>query len=245
MQQEAHRHAYSASQLSPIVLVIDDEESIIELIKLGLKYEGFQVEASSSAEEGLEAAQRTHPTLIILDRMLPEMDGLEVCRRLRANSATRDIPILVLTAKNEVHERVKGLNTGADDYLTKPFSFDELVARIRAILRRQSIIITAEDPQVLQVGDLQLNMATHEVRRAGQLIDLTTTEYNLLHFFMRHAGKVLDRRTILNQVWGHNFLGETNIIDVYVRYLREKIEDSPGTPRFIQTIRGIGYILKG
>jgi two-component system, OmpR family, response regulator MprA len=245
MQQEAHRHTYSASQLSPIVLVIDDEESIIELIKLGLKYEGFQVEASSGAEEGLEAAQRIHPTLIILDRMLPEMEGLEVCRRLRANSATRDIPILMLTAKNEVHERVKGLNTGADDYLTKPFSFDELVARIRAILRRQSIIITAEDPQVLQVGDLQLNMATHEVRRAGHLIDLTTTEYNLLHFFMRHPGKVLDRQTILNQVWGQNFLGETNIIDVYVRYLREKIEDSPGTPRFIQTIRGVGYILKG
>jgi two-component system, OmpR family, response regulator MprA len=137
------------------------------------------------------------------------------------------------------------LNTGADDYLTKPFSFEELVARIRAILRRLNHSTTAENSQVLTVGDIELNMTTHEVTRAGRHIDLTVTEYNLLHLFMNHVGQALDRQTILNQVWGYDFLGETNIIEVYVRYLREKIEDSPSSPRHIQTIRGVGYIMKG
>jgi len=227
------------------VLVIDDEESIVDLIKLGLKYEGFEVVAASDGDEGIAAAQRTNPVFIILDRMLPDMDGLEVCRRLRSHPTTVDIPILLLTAKDEVGSRVEGLNTGADDYLTKPFSFEELVARIRAILRRMNHSAMAENSQVLSVGDIELNMATHEVTRAGQLIDLTVTEYNLLHLFMSHVGQVLDRQTILNQVWGYDFLGETNIIEVYVRYLREKIEDSPSSPRYIQTIRGVGYIMKG
>ena len=227
------------------VLVIDDEESIIDLIKLGLKYEGFEVVAASDGEEGVAAAQRTNPIFIILDWMLPDMDGLEVCRRLRSNPTTHNIPILLLTAKDEVGSRVEGLNTGADDYLTKPFSFEELVARIRAILRRLNHGATAGNSQVLTVGDLELNMATHEVTRAGRQIDLTVTEYNLLHLFMSHVGQALDRQTILNQVWGYDFLGETNIIEVYVRYLREKIEDSPSSPRYIQTIRGVGYIFKG
>ena len=227
------------------VLVIDDEESIIDLIKLGLKYEGFEVVAASDGEEGVAAAQRTNPIFIILDWMLPDMDGLEVCRRLRSNPTTHNIPILLLTAKDEVGSRVEGLNTGADDYLTKPFSFEELVARIRAILRRLNHGATAGNSQVLTVGDLELNMATHEVKRAGQIIDLTVTEYNLLHLFMSHVGQALDRQTILNQVWGYDFLGETNIIEVYIRYLREKIEDSPSSPRYIQTIRAVGYIMKG
>ena len=150
------------------VLVIDDEESIIDLIKLGLKYEGFEVVAASDGEEGIAAAQRINPLFIILDWMLPDTDGLVVCRRLRSNPTTRDIPILLLTAKDEVGSRVEGLNTGADDYLTKPFSFEELVARIRAILRRLNHSSTADTSQVLQVGDLELNMATHEVTRAGR-----------------------------------------------------------------------------
>ena len=227
------------------VLVIDDEESIVDLIKLGLKYEGFEVVAASDGEEGIAAAQRTNPIFIILDRMLPDMDGLEVCRRLRSNPTTLDIPILLLTAKDEVGSRVEGLNTGADDYLTKPFSFEELVARIRAILRRLNHGAMAENSQALRVGDIELNMATHEVTRAERQIDLTVTEYNLLHLFMSHVGQALDRQTILNQVWGYDFLGETNIIEVYVRYLREKIEDSPSTPRLIHTVRGVGYVLKG
>ena len=244
MDQYSQLQAQQTNNTAP-VLVIDDEESIIDLIKLGLKYEGFEVVAASEGEEGIAAAQRTNPVFIILDWMLPDMDGLEVCRLLRSNPTTRDIPILLLTAKDEVGNRVEGLNTGADDYLTKPFSFEELVARIRAILRRLHHGDIAENSQVLTVGDIELNMATHEVTRAGQLIDLTVTEYNLLHLFMSHVGQALDRQTILNQVWGYDFLGETNIIEVYVRYLREKLEDVPGSPRYIQTIRGVGYIMKG
>jgi two-component system, OmpR family, response regulator MprA len=244
VDQNSQIQAKQSNQTTALVLVIDDEESIIDLIKLGLKYEGFEVVAASDGEEGIASAQRSNPIFIILDWMLPDMDGLEVCRRLRSNPTTHDIPILLLTAKGEVGSRVEGLNTGADDYLTKPFSFEELVARIRAILRRLDHSAMAENSQVLTVGDIELNMATHEVTRNGQQIDLTKTEYDLLHLFMSHVGQALDRQTILNQVWGYDFLGETNIIEVYVRYLREKIENSPSSPRFIQTIRGVGYIMK-
>ena len=245
MDQNSRLQAQQTNKLPAPVLVIDDEESIIDLIKLGLKYEGFEVVAASTGEEGIAAAQRTNPVFIILDWMLPDMDGLEVCRLLRSNPTTREIPILLLTAKGEVVNRVEGLNTGADDYLTKPFNFEELVARIRAILRRLNHSSTAESSQILTVGDIELNMSTHEVTRAGRQIDLTVTEYNLLHLFMSHVGQALDRQTILNQVWGYDFLGETNIIEVYVRYLREKLEDVPSSPRYIQTIRGVGYIMKG
>lgn len=231
------------------VLVVDDEENIIEFIRLGLRYEGFQVESASDGEQGITAAQRINPDLIILDIMLPGIDGLEVCRRLRSNPITRDIPILMLTAKDEVRDRITGLRTGADDYLTKPFDFDELLERIRAILRRSHPRTGSgsdeNNGQVLEFADLKLNTATREVMRGGRLIELTATEYNLLHLFMSHPRQVLDRQTILNRVWGYDFLGETNIIEVYVRYLREKIEDSPSSPRLIQTVRSVGYVLKG
>ncbi len=241
---------YDQNGQPPKVLVIDDAENIVEFVKLGLKYEGFQVEGASNGPEGLAAAQRLDPALVILDLMLPGMDGLEVCRRLRSNPTTQDVPILMLTAKDEIRDRITGLDTGADDYLTKPFSFDELMARIRAVLRRQRRSAGEQggegaNNQILQFGDLQLDTGTHEVTRAGRPIELTATEYNLLHLFMSHPRQVLDRQTILNRVWGYDFLGETNIIEVYVRYLREKIEDSPSTPRLIQTVRGVGYVLKG
>src|SRR6266704_1749162 len=233
------------------VLVIEDEDNIVELIKLGLRYEGFQVESASDGLQGLSAAQRINPDMVILDLGLQPggIDGLEVCRRLRINPTTQDLPILMLTARDEPRDRVLGLDTGADDYLTKPFSFEELVARIRAVLRRQNRGAGEQggdgrQSQILQFGDLQLNAGTHEVTRAGRPVELTATEYNLLHLFMSHPRQVLDRQTILNKVWGYDFLGETNIIEVYVRYLREKIEDSPSTPRLIQTVRGVGYVLK-
>src|SRR5437763_5881893 len=249
MYQEASTLANSDKQPLSKVLVIDDEENIIEFIKLGLRYEGFQVESAPDGPQGVAAAQRTNPDLIILDLMLPGgMDGLEVCRRLRTNPTTADIPVLMLTAKDEVRDRVAGLETGADDYLTKPFSFEELVARIRAILRRTKRSKgdgEQADGQLLTFGDLQLNSATHEVTRAGRVIELTSTGYNLLHLCMSHPRQVLDRRTLRNRVWGYDFMGETNIIEGHVRYLREKIEDTPSTPRLIQTIRGSGYILKG
>lgn len=247
--QESNIPQNQENQAVSKILVIDDQENIIEFIKLGLKYEGFLVESAADGLQGLDAAQRIDPDLIILDVMLPGMDGLEVCRRLRANPITQDTPILMLTAKDDVRDRIAGLDTGADDYLTKPFSFEELVARIRAILRRQSRNRNEEmettHGQTLQFGDLQLNTSTREVLRGQRQIELTATEYNLLHLFMSHPRQVLDRQTILNRVWGYDFLGETNIIEVYVRYLREKIEDSPSSPRLIQTVRGVGYVLKG
>ncbi|MDQ6660043.1 MAG: response regulator transcription factor [Chloroflexota bacterium] len=252
MQHDVFGRGQQEKSAQPLlkVLVVDDEEPIIEFIKLGLGYEGFQVESAPDGPQALSAAQRIDPDIVILDLMLPGMDGLEVCRRLRTNPTTQDLPILMLTAKDEVRDRVIGLEMGADDYLTKPFSFHELLARIRAILRRQRRIGGADgadgnESQLLQFGDLRLNMATREVTRGGRLIELTATEYNLLHLFMSHPKQVLDRQTILNKVWGYEFLGETNIIEVYVRYLREKLEDSPSTPRLIQTVRGVGYVLKG
>ncbi|HEY7349908.1 MAG TPA: response regulator transcription factor [Ktedonobacterales bacterium] len=229
------------------ILVVDDEQSIIDFIKLGMTYEGARVEAAMDGFAALDAARRLRPDLIILDIMLPGIDGLEVCRRLRAQELTADIPVLMLTARDEVSDRVAGLNTGADDYLTKPFSFDELLARVKAILRRQQ---RGSDPaipgtRILRVADLELNEASREVTRGGHLIEpLTATEYNLLHLFMTHPRQVLDRRTILSRVWGYDFMGETNIIEVYVRYLREKIEDEPSQPRYILTVRGVGYVLK-
>jgi two-component system response regulator MprA len=252
MQQGTTWQTNQENQPQLKVLVVDDEDNIIELIRLGLRYEGFQVEVASDGEQGIALAQRIDPDLVILDVMMPGIDGLEVCRRLRSNPTTRDVPVLMLTAKDEVGDRIRGLQTGADDYLTKPFDFYELLERIKAILRRQNRSKSSQSEtsgedaaQLLQFGDLRMNTATREVTRSGRQIELTATEYNLLHLFMSHPRQVLDRQTILNRVWGYDFLGETNIIEVYVRYLREKIEDSPSSPRLIVTVRGVGYVLKG
>jgi two-component system response regulator MprA len=229
------------------LLIVDDEQSIVDFIRLGMRYEGFRVEDAPDGVSGFDLAQRLRPDLIILDVLLPGMDGIEVCRRLRESEATADIPILMLTAKEEVNDRVTGLDAGADDYLTKPFSFEELIARVRALLRRQQRLIAAGGPggRLLRVADLTLDEAAREVRRSERLIELTATEYNLLHLFLTHPRQVLDRQTILNRVWGYDFMGETNIIEVYVRYLREKIEDEPSNPKLIQTVRSVGYVLKG
>lgn len=229
------------------LLVVDDEQAIVDFIKLGMRYEGFQVEQAGDGYVALDLAQRARPDAIILDVMLPTMDGLEVCRRLRENEATANIPILMLTAKDDVRDRVTGLDAGADDYLTKPFSFDELLARVRALLRRQQRIVAAGGPggRVLTFANITLDEAAREVKRDERIVELTATEYNLLHLFMTHPRQVLDRQTILNRVWGYDFMGETNIIEVYVRYLREKLEEDPSAPRLIQTVRGVGYVLKG
>src|SRR5579859_4352343 len=231
----------------PLLLVVDDEQSIVDFIRLGMRYEGFRVEDAADGQTGLDLALRLRPDAIILDRMLPDIEGMQVCQRLRATPSTANIPILMLTAKDEVTDRVAGLNSGADDYLTKPFSFEELLARVRALLRRQQRHATAgaSGLRTLQIGDLSLDESAREVKRGERLIELTATEYNLLHLFMTHHRQVLDRQTILNRVWGYDFMGETNIIEVYVRYLREKLEDDPSAPRIIQTVRGVGYVLKG
>ncbi len=218
------------------ILIIEDEDSIIQFLERGLIYEGYRVNVAKDGEDGLRLAREVPPDLVILDWMLPGLDGLEVCRRLRAAG---DVPILFLTAKDQVEDRVIGLDAGADDYLVKPFSFDELLARMRALFRRA----TPASPEVLQFGNLRLDTGTHRAHRGERVIDLTAKEYELLELFMQNPRQVLTRDLIFERVWGYDFGGESNIIEVYVRYLRQKTEED-GEPRLIHTVRGVGYVLR-
>jgi two-component system response regulator MprA len=218
------------------ILVIEDEQKIADFLRRGLTYEGYRVEVSLDGESGLKAARDNPPDLVVLDWMLPGLDGLEVCRRLRAGGT---VPILMLTAKDSVTDRVKGLDSGADDYVVKPFAFEELIARVRALLRRSH---TTEET-VLRFSDLTLNVNTREVTRGTRKIELTTKEFDLLHFFMRHPRQVLPREMLYDRIWGYDFGGESNILEVYIRYLRSKLE-SAQEARLIQTVRGVGYALR-
>jgi len=218
------------------ILVIEDEEKILQFLQRGLTYEGYRVEAAGDGASGLALARAEAPDLVILDWMLPGMDGLEVCRRLRAGGST---PILMLTARESVSDRVLGLDAGADDYLVKPFEFDELLARVRALLRRAR----PEAADQLAFADLRLDTGTHQAFRGERPIELTAKEYELLELFMRHPRQVLTREVIFDRVWGYDFGGESNIIEVYVRYLRQKTE-AGGEPRLLHTVRGVGYVLR-
>ena len=218
------------------ILVIEDEDRIREFINRGLNYEGYRVDTAADGQAGLDLARENPPDLVLLDLMLPGIDGLEVCRRLRAAS---DVPILMLTAKETIEDRVIGLDAGADDYLVKPFAFDELMARVRALLRR----LQPTKPQVYRFDDLELDTGTRQGRRANRTFDLTAKEYELLELFMRHPRQVLTREVIFDHVWDYDFGGESNIIEVYVRYLRQKTESNE-LPRLIHTVRGIGYVLR-
>jgi two-component system, OmpR family, response regulator MprA len=224
--------------IAPHILVVDDDPKVLSLMKRGLSFAGYAAEVVGTGEEALSAARDRPPALVVLDVMLPGMDGVEVCRRLRAGD--RELPILMLTARDRVPDRVAGLDAGADDYLIKPFAFDELLARIRALLRR-----TQEDHEsaLLQFADLTLNAETREVRRGQRQIELTSREYALLEFFMRHPRQVLTRDTIFELVWGSDFLGGSNLIDVHVKRLRDKLE-AGGESRLLHTIRGAGYSLR-
>jgi two-component system response regulator MprA len=218
------------------ILVIEDEQRIADFLKRGLTYEGYQVDVRYDGESGLQAARDNPPDLVILDIMLPGLDGWEVCRRLRAGGP---VSILMLTAKDSVADRVKGFEAGADDYVVKPFAFEELIARVRALLRRSR---TTEET-VFRFADLTLNVTTREVTRGNRKIELTTKEFDLLHFFMRHPRQVLSREMIYDRIWGYDFDGESNILEVYIRYLRTKLE-AGNEPRLIQTVRGVGYALR-
>lgn len=221
------------------ILVVDDEPRIVDFIRRGLQHEGYLVDVAYTGENALIQARHALPDLIILDVMLPDLDGLEVCRRFRAGEL-RDVPILMLTAKDAVPDRVAGLNAGADDYLVKPFAFDELLARIRALLRRRGV---PSDSQALRFADVTLNPLTREARRGNRPLNLTAKEFDLLEFFMRHPRQVITRDMLYDQVWGYDFGGESNIIEVYIRYLRSKLE-AAGEPRLLQTVRGVGYALR-
>lgn len=218
------------------ILVIEDEQRIADFLKRGLTYEGFQVDVRKDGEAGLKAARDTPPDLVVLDIMLPGLDGYEVCRRLRAGGP---VSILMLTAKDSVSDRVKGFDAGTDDYVVKPFAFEELIARVRALLRRSRVT----EETILHFADLTLNVSTREVTRAARKIDLTTKEFDLLHFFLRHPRQVLTREMIYDRIWGYDFGGESNILEVYIRYLRTKLETSDES-RLIQTVRGVGYALR-
>ena len=219
------------------ILLAEDEKRVSSFIQRGLKEEGFVVDAAMDGEKALELAEVNPYDLIILDIMLPKQDGLQICRSLRSQKI--ETPILMLTAKNSTKDKVLGLNAGADDYLAKPFEFEEFIARVRALTRRKSVSKQA----VLQVDDLILDPLTHQVRRAGKEIALTTKEYTLLYYFMQNANQVVTRTMISEHVWNESFDTFTNVIDVYVNYLRKKIDEG-FNHSLIQTMRGSGYILK-
>jgi len=216
------------------ILVIEDDVQISRVLELELKHEGYEVETARDGLTGLERALK-EPDLIILDWMLPKLDGLEVLRRIRTKSQT---PVIMLTAKDRIPDRVSGLDTGADDYLSKPFSIEELLARVRARLRDR-----APAENILTAKDLKMNRDRHEVERAGNKITLTAKEYALLEYLLLHRNKVHTRDELFNGVWGSDFLGDSNLIDVYIRYLRGKIDDEYDD-KLIQTVRGVGYALK-
>jgi heavy metal response regulator len=219
------------------ILVIEDEKKISDFIKRGLKEEGYAVDVGADGENGLFLARTNDYDLILFDLMLPKIDGITVCKKLREDKITS--PIIMLTAKDAVKDKVTGLDAGADDYITKPFAFEELLARVRAILRKKS---TAQ-ATTLEVGDLSLDLQTHKVARAGKEIELTSKEYALLEYLMRNTGKVVTRTMISEHVWDIDFDTFTNVIDVYINYLRNKI-DSDNKKKLIYTVRGRGYILK-
>jgi DNA-binding response OmpR family regulator len=218
------------------ILVVDDDPEIVSFLKRGLTYDGYAVATAYDGAEALAKARDSEPDLVILDIMMPGIDGMEVSKRLRQAS---DVPILMLTAKGTTADKIAGLDSGADDYLVKPFDFDELLARVRALLRRRQ----PHTEDTLRFGDLSLNTATREVKRGDDDIELTVQEFDLLDLFMRHPRQVLSRDTIYSKVWGYDFGGESNVIEVYVSYLRSKLEAS-GKPRLIHTVRGVGYVLR-
>ena len=221
--------------MSPNVLVVDDDPKITQLLRRTLSIEGYNVHTADSGASGLDAARSHEPDLVILDVLMPGMDGLEVCRRLRASS---DTPILMLTAKDEVGDRVQGLDSGADDYVVKPFALEELLARVRALLRRHE-----PSGAPLSYKDLELDTGSRTARRGEREMTLSTTEFELLQYFMRHPRRVLSRDAILNAVWGADFERPTNVVEVYIGYLRSKLE-AEGEPRLIHTVRGAGYVLR-
>jgi len=226
---------------SPRVLVVDDEPHIVELVRYNLQQEGFAVQVAFNGREALQRATTDHPDLIVLDIMLPEVDGIEVCRKIREHSR---VPILMLTARDRELDRVVGLELGADDYVTKPFSPRELVARIRAILRRTAGSPPLPEAEPLRSDGLELAPETHEVWLRGRPVDLTAKEFELLKLLMRHPNRVFTRDFLLEHIWGYDYFGSTRTVDMHISRLREKIEDSPAAPTYIQTVRGVGYKFK-
>ncbi len=222
----------------PFILVVDDDRKLLDMLRRTLAYEGYEVRTATNGREALDQVQDRRPDVIVLDWLIPKLKGVDVARRLRA--AGNQVPILMLTAKDTIEDRVEGLDSGADDYLVKPFAPAELLARIRVILRR---LDGASQDRLLSYSDLFLDELTRETRRGTRAFDLTPTEFDLLQLLLRHPRQVLNRDQILQKVWGYDFGGEENVLEVYIGYLRRKIE-AGGEPRLIHNIRGVGYVLR-
>jgi len=224
------------------ILVVEDDPAISSMLRRGLKIEGYEVEVQGTGGGAIEAFFEDEPSLVVLDIMLPGTSGIDVCKTLRKSGS--DVPILMLTARDEIQDRVTGLDAGADDYLVKPFAFPELLARIRALLRRQERLSAPDQTaEVLTVGDLRLDTGTRFAYRGERKIELTTREFDLLHLFMRNPNQVLSRDTIMDRVWGYDFPGESNVLEVYISNLRRHLE-AGGEPRVLVTVRGAGYALR-
>jgi DNA-binding response OmpR family regulator len=217
------------------VLVVDDEPAILELVSFNLKKEGYDVITAADGKSALEVFAAEKPDLVVLDLMIPEPDGYEVCKLIRAQSA---VPVIMLTARGEEQDRVRGLDLGADDYVVKPFSPRELLARVRAVLRRSPVV---QETDRLVAGDLVIDSERHQVTIAGELVELTPKEFDLLKMLAENAGRALERDFLLEKVWGYAFAGATRTLDVHIRRLRQKIDDDPQNPRYIETVHGVGY----
>jgi phosphate regulon transcriptional regulator PhoB len=223
----------------PRIVLIEDEKDITELVRYNFRKEGFEVSSFTSGKEGLEYLRRNPADLALLDIMLPDLDGFEICKRLRSEDRSRSLPVIFLTAKGEEIDRVLGLEIGADDYVVKPFSPRELVARVKAVLRRQTR--PAEKQEVVEAGDLRLDSRTQEVTARGESVELSALEFKLLHFLASHPRRVFSREQLLDEVWGRDRFVTPRTVDVHVRRLREKVEAQADKPRYIQTVRGSGY----
>ncbi len=221
------------------ILTVDDEPSLIELLSMAMRYEGWDVHTAASGGEAVRVARETHPDALVLDMMLPDFDGMEVMRRIRTEQP--DVPVIFLTAKDGVTDRIAGLTAGGDDYVTKPFSLEEVIARLRGLLRRSGATTVRPDTQIV-VGDLILDEDSHEVTRGGEPVHLTATEFELLRFLMRNPKRVLSKAQILDRVWNYDFGGQANVVELYISYLRKKI-DANREP-MIHTMRGAGYVLR-
>lgn len=217
------------------ILIIEDEKQIARFIELELKHEGYDVYVCYDGKEGLKKVEEIHPDLILLDIMLPGINGIEICRKIRQHS---NVPIIMVTAKDDIPDRVMGLDSGADDYVTKPFAIEELLARIRAALRKSKQLNIIRE--ILTIADLTIDTSKRIVKRADKIIELTKREYDLLEYLVRNKGIVLTREQILENVWGYSYMGDTNVVDVYIRYLRSKVDDGFKT-KLIHTVRGVGY----
>ena len=246
----SHNHSSSAPSAGPRlrradgspvrVVVVDDEATLSDLLRMALRYEGWDVKTAAEGRTAIQLIREFQPDVVVLDVMLPDIDGLQVLKRLRDDG--QDVPILFLTAKDALDDRIAGLTAGGDDYVTKPFSLEELVARLRGLIRRSSVVVADSADPLLRVGDLMLDEESYEVRRGGRLIELTATEFELLRFLMRNPRRVMSKAQILDRVWSYDFGGRSSIVEIYISYLRKKID--AGETSMIHTVRGVGYMIK-